>query len=147
MPDNTDTCPCGSDRPFASCCEPVIHGATAPSAEALMRSRYSAYVTGAWAYLRESWHPDTRPSRVSPTNTDWLGLTILKSGTDTVEFIAGFMEGARVMTLHETSRFAKVDGHWRYLDGVCDVSEAARNSRCPCGSGKKTKYCCMKKSP
>lgn len=111
-----------------------------------MRSRYSAYVTGAWAYLHESWHPDTRPSRVSPTSTAWLGLTILGSGTDTVEFIAGFRERNRIMVLHENSRFRQVDGHWRYLDGTCDVSEAPRNSRCPCGSGRETKYCCAKKA-
>ena len=138
------TCPCGSSKLFMACCEPVILGAVAPTAEALMRSRYSAYVLGHWEYLRNSWHPDTRPSKVSPTDTDWLGLTIVTSGTDSVEFIAGFREGTKIMALHETSRFAQVDGHWTYIDGNCDVSEAGRNSPCPCGSGLKTKRCCAK---
>ncbi len=88
-----------------------------------MRSRYSAYVLGYWDYLHTSWHPDTRPSSVSPTNTVWLGLNIIKASHDTVEFIAGFKEGSKIMLLHEISRFLQVDGHWRYLDGQCDISE------------------------
>jgi len=137
-----ETCPCGSGNTFSNCCEPIILGAVAPSAEALMRSRYAAYVLGYWLYLRESWHPDTRPSRISPTSTDWLGLTIVRSSIDSVEFIAGFREGGKIMALHEVSRFAQVDGHWRYLDGNCDISEAGRNTPCPCGSNLKTKRCC-----
>jgi len=109
-----------------------------------MRSRYSAYVLEHWDYLHKSWHPDTRPSRVSPTGTDWLGLTIVNTSEETVEFIAGFREGSKIMALHEISRFAKVNGHWRYLDGICDVSESGRNALCPCGSGQKTKRCCGK---
>ena len=135
-------CPCGSGEMFASCCEPIILGSPAPSAEALMRSRYSAYVLGFWAYLHESWHPDTRPSRVSPTSTDWLGLTIVQASENSVEFIAGFRQEGKIMALHETSRFAQLDGHWRYVDGDCEVSEAGRNTPCPCGSGLKTKRCC-----
>jgi len=137
-------CPCGSGKLFTACCKPIIQGAVAPNAEALMRSRYSAYALGYWDYLRDSWHPDTRPSKVSPTATDWLGLTIVHSTTDSVEFIAGFREEKKIMALHETSRFAQDDGHWRYIDGVCDVAEAGRNAHCPCGSGKKTKRCCAK---
>ena len=72
-------CPCGSGAPFCSCCELIIQGGVAPSAEALMRSRYSAYVLGYWDYLRESWYPKTRPSKVSPTSTQWLGLTIIEA--------------------------------------------------------------------
>lgn len=140
------TCPCGNGKPFANCCEPIIAGATAPTAEALMRSRYSAYVQGCWEYLHTSWHPATRPSKVSPTNTDWLGLTIVHAAADRVEFIAAFREGSKVMALHEISRFAQVNGHWRYLGGACDVNEATRNSPCPCGSGQKTKRCCGRTS-
>ncbi|GAV19543.1 hypothetical protein MMIC_P0479 [Mariprofundus micogutta] len=137
-------CPCGSGDPFASCCQPIIAGSPAPSPEALMRSRYSAYVLGCWDYLRESWHPDTRPSKITPTDTHWLGLSIVNAKADTVEFIAGFKETSKIMALHEISRFAKHDGYWRYVDGDCDVAEAGRNSPCPCGSGLKTKRCCGK---
>ncbi|MDX8404894.1 MAG: YchJ family protein [Mariprofundus sp.] len=141
---NTEPCPCGSGNAFQRCCKPIIDGAFAPAAEAVMRSRYSAYVRGHWDYLRTSWHPQTRPASVSPTSTDWLGLTIISSTSDSVEFIAGFREKGKLMALHETSRFAQVDGHWRYLDGDCDISEAGRNTPCPCGSGRKTKQCCAK---
>ncbi|ATX82699.1 SEC-C motif-containing protein [Mariprofundus ferrinatatus] len=109
-----------------------------------MRSRYSAYVLGCWDYLHKSWHPRTRPSRVSPTSTDWLGLTIVKASDNSVEFIAGFREGGKIKVLHETSRFAQADGHWRYLDGSYSVSEVGRNAPCPCGSGLKSKRCCGK---
>jgi len=142
---NTELCPCGSGKMYTDCCEPVIEGAVAASVEALMRSRYSAYVLGHWYYLHTSWHPKTRPSKVSPTSTVWLGLTIVHATENTVEFIAGFRENGNIMALHETSRFAQVDGHWRYLDGTCEVIEAARNALCPCGSGKKTKRCCGKR--
>jgi SEC-C motif-containing protein len=138
----TVLCPCGSDLLFEQCCGPIINGVQAKSAEALMRSRYSAYVLEYWQYLWESWHPDTRPSSVSETNTEWLGLCIIKSNTNTVEFIAGFKEGSKIMALHEISRFEQSDGHWCYLDGDCDVKEVGRNAPCPCGSGRKIKRCC-----
>jgi len=141
---NTNPCPCGSHHSFASCCKPIIEQDIATTPESLMRSRYSAYVLGYWDYLHASWHANTRPSSVSPTTTNWLGLTIIKANTNTVEFIAIFKEGSTIMTLHEISRFQQVNGHWRYIDGQCKVSEAARNSPCPCGSKLKTKRCCGK---
>lgn len=144
MGDDARRCPCSSGRPLAACCAPVIAGADAATAEALMRSRYTAYVLGEWDYLRRSWHPDTRPSRVSSTNTEWLGLTIVASSETSVEFIAGFREQGRVMALHETSRFARDGGRWRYIDGVCDVHPVVPNEPCPCGSGKKSKRCCAR---
>jgi len=141
---DSDPCPCGSRYSVADCCQPVIEHDTAGSAEDLMRSRYSAYVLGNWDYLHASWHPDTRPSSLSPTNTHWLGLHIIKASIDTVEFIASFKEGTKIMLLHEISNFQCIRDHWRYVDGKCDISEAGRNSLCPCGSGLKTKRCCGK---
>ena len=113
----TAVCPCGSGASYADCCEPIIQGDCATTAETLMRSRYSAYVMGCWSYLHQSWHPDTSPSSLSPSKTQWLGLTIIRAEYDTIEFIARFREQGRMMALHETSRFAQLDGHWRYLDG------------------------------
>ena len=58
---DTAPCPCGGGI-FAACCGPFISGSRpAPTAEALMRSRYSAYVTGAADYLLATWHPASRP--------------------------------------------------------------------------------------
>ena len=46
-------CPCGSTLPILRCCGPYIAGAElAPTAEALMRSRYTAYVMQEEDYLR-----------------------------------------------------------------------------------------------
>ncbi|MFP5021731.1 YchJ family protein [Pseudonocardia phyllosphaerae] len=118
------SCPCGTGRPEDACCGPVLDGRPAPTAEALMRSRYTAFVRGDAAYLRSSWHPSTRPRklRLEPGSV-WTGLEIVgRSGgalfdTDgVVEFRAHRVDGV----LRERSRFVKEDGRWLYLDG--DVS-------------------------
>ena len=41
-------CPCGSGLAYEACCGPIIAGAPAATAEALMRSRYSAYARHAY---------------------------------------------------------------------------------------------------
>ncbi len=135
-------CPCGGAA-FASCCEPYLSGAAVPdSAEALMRSRYTAYTRGDEAYLRATWHPSTMPADpiVNPTDhTKWLGLEIKSSlrlrkrqanllespDADTVEFVARYKIAGRAHRLHELSRFVReyVREHngdvarWYYLDG------------------------------
>ena len=54
-------CPCQSGKDYDACCGAIIGGTqTAPTAEALMRSRYSAFVKGAVDYLKDSLHPDHR---------------------------------------------------------------------------------------
>lgn len=85
-----------------------------------MRSRYSAFAGGLADYLLASWHPDARPTalRVDPT-IRWLGLDIRASGPDWVEFVArSRIGGGSAQRHHERSRFALLDGHWMYLDGV-----------------------------
>lgn len=123
-------CPCGSGRPYADCCG-ALHRRfadagvlTAPSAEALMRSRYSAFVLGDLAYLQASWHASTRPAELAPNETGlkWLGLDVrqhLSQDADhaTVEFIARSKLGGRAHRLHEISRFVREEGVWYYLDG------------------------------
>ena len=50
-------CPCGSGRAFGACCGPALSGERpAPTAEALMRSRYTAFTLRDTAYLLASWH-------------------------------------------------------------------------------------------
>src|SRR5690625_2096473 len=72
------TCPCGTSKDYAECCGPVLAGQRAAStAEALMRSRYTAFVRGNDAYLAASWHSQTRPDDASaPTGIDWRRLRI-----------------------------------------------------------------------
>ncbi|MEV7241108.1 YchJ family protein [Streptomyces sp. NPDC003236] len=118
----TRACPCGLPLPYDACCGRFHSGAAAaPTAEALMRSRYCAFVRGDAEYLRRTWHPRTRPERLElDPRTRWTGLEILETGegsafhrTGTVTFRASYRGGS----LHERSRFERVDGAWVYVDG------------------------------
>ena len=121
-------CPCGTGRTYALCCGRYHTGEAAPDAEALMRSRYSAFVTGNADYLRATWHPDTRPDELgldapgSPRTT-WLGLSVKQhrvTGPETaeVEFVARYrVGGGSAVRLQERSRFVRLDGRWLYVDG------------------------------
>jgi SEC-C motif-containing protein len=125
MAKNNRHCPCGLDKPYAECCGRIHSGEiTAPTAEALMRSRYSAFALGDEAYLLRSWHPETRPAELSvEPNTRWTRLEILgKTGggllhaEGTVEFRAHYRErGHGTDFLHEDSRFVRNDGTWVYF--------------------------------
>ena len=118
-------CPCGSGRVLEACCGRFHAGAPAPDAEALMRSRYSAYVLGLEDYLLATWHPDTRPAALDldvPPRPQWLGLAVkahapLDASHATVEFVARYKRNGRAFKLHETSRFEQVDGRWLYVGG------------------------------
>lgn len=121
-------CPCGSGARYAGCCGRWHDGATrlqAPTAEALMRSRYSAYVLGLVAYLLDTWHPRTRPTTMAPDppGQRWLGLEVRQHEVQdadhaTVEFVARVKLAGRARRLHERSRFERVDGRWYYLDAA-----------------------------
>lgn len=120
-----DVCPCGSGEAYEACCGRHHAGAPAPDAERLMRSRYSAYARGLAAYLLATWHPDTRPADPgldAPPRPQWLGLVVKSHAVQdadhaTVEFVARYKLNGRAFKLHETSRFARVDGRWVYVDG------------------------------
>lgn len=117
-------CPCDSGKEYAACCEPyLISAAIAPTAVALMRSRYSAYSMKNEAYLRATWDERTLPAErlVHDDPTQWLGLQIRHHTEDgeraTVEFVARYKIGGRAHRLHEVSRFVRYDGRWFYVDG------------------------------
>jgi SEC-C motif-containing protein len=120
----TEHCPCGGAS-YAACCEPLHNGTPSPTAEALMRSRYSAYVLQLEHYLLATWHPDTRPVLLDlhlDTSTKWLGLTVRRSETISanealVEFVARYKVGGKAERLHESSRFFMIDHRWYYRDG------------------------------
>ncbi|CAI09111.1 YchJ family protein [Aromatoleum aromaticum] len=123
-------CPCQSGRSFDDCCAPLIAGQLLPdTAEALMRSRYTAFTVGDEAYLLASWHPSSRPAAIDFTAEParkWIGLQIrhyVQTGTDTavVEFVARYRVGGRAHRLHETSRFVRTEGRWQYVEG--DIHE------------------------
>jgi SEC-C motif-containing protein len=119
-------CPCRPDRDYADCCGRLHAGVAADSAQALMRSRYSAYVRGDVDYLLATWHPDTRPAALDlgdVAQTRWLGLEVKRhamTGADSaiVEFVARYrVGGAPAVRLHEVSRFVREGGRWYYVDG------------------------------
>ena len=129
-----DPCPCGSGAAFAHCCSPVLDGEPAPTAEALMRSRFSAFVVGDEDHLFRSWHPRTRPpGPYCHAGTRWLSLTVRETvgggagaadGEEAVvAFTARFLTGdgrGRIVEdeLEERSRFVRRAGRWLYLDAL-----------------------------
>jgi SEC-C motif-containing protein len=108
---------------YAACCGPWHAGQPAPDAEALMRSRYSAFVRQDAAYLLATWHPSTRPETLDfePAQR-WLGLEVrahrrMDNTHAEVEFVARSRVAGRGQRLHERSRFVCEAGHWFYVDG------------------------------
>ncbi|MDM4142526.1 MULTISPECIES: YchJ family protein [Mycobacterium] len=122
-----EPCPCGSGEKYRACCGPLHDGESqAPTAEALMRSRYSAFARGEADYLFRTWHPRTRPAEVTvDPGITWTGLQVSDTvaggpGDDSgeVEFTASYESASRAGSLHERSRFERRAGRWFYLDGV-----------------------------
>ncbi|WP_433309924.1 YchJ family protein [Micromonospora chersina] len=120
-------CPCGSGLPYADCCGPIHRGvAAAATAEALMRSRYSAFAVGDADYLLRSWHSTTRPPRLGlDPGTRWTRLEVLDTDRGglfdtegTVAFRAHYREAGRPGTVAEHSRFVREGGRWVYLDAL-----------------------------
>jgi SEC-C motif-containing protein len=119
-------CPCHSGNTYQKCCNPFHAGENAPTAEQLMRSRYSAYVLKLVDYLSSTWHPRTRPIDLTVDSlhgVKWVGLTVISAENldhahATVTFKATFKAGQQKnQTLHETSRFVCENGQWFYIDG------------------------------
>ena len=117
------TCFCGNAMPFSLCCEPYITLTKKPStAEQLMRSRYSAFVTENESYLLYTWHRDERPSEVRfDFNTKWLGLKIeqCKAGLALdsegwVKFVARYKINGKAERIEELSYFIKDNQQWFY---------------------------------
>ncbi|WP_437610607.1 YchJ family protein [Erwinia sp. V71] len=149
----SEKCPCCSGMQYSLCCAPWLDGtAIPPTPEALMRSRYTAYVKQRAGYLVDSWHSSARHPQLhsvleeSFRDTEWLSLNVIahEAGSHDnegfVTFFARFRENQRIAAIHERSRFLREDQRWYYIDGT--VPPVGRNDRCPCGSGKKYKKCC-----
>ena len=125
-PSSTLLCACGSGNSAANCCLAYIETTVAaPSAQALMRSRYTAYTMARIDYLLCTWHPSTRPAQLSiDPAIRWLGLKLKHidggrpgDSEGSVEFIARFKVGSRADRIHEDSRFVFENGGWLYVDG------------------------------
>ncbi|WP_319285408.1 YchJ family protein [Pusillimonas sp.] len=120
-------CPCGNAAIYEACCGRWHHGPQrlmAPDAEALMRSRYAAFVLDELDYLSDTWHASTRPSSLEANapGMKWLGLQVRRHERQdadhaTVEFVARSRHNGQASRLHEVSRFVREDGRWFYVDG------------------------------
>jgi len=111
---------------YSTCCGVFIEpldGVSAPDAERLMRSRYSAFVLARADYLLATWHPSTRPASLDfDTDAKWLGLDVRAhqmTGMHTAEvtFVARYRLPSGAVRMHERSRFVREDGRWFYVDG------------------------------
>lgn len=129
-PNLITACPCGSGLPLDACCLQYIQGLKhAPTAESLMRSRYTAHTLLAIDYLWETWDK-TQRKRSTPedirawaSSCDWLGLDIIatdkgtpEDATGIVSFIARFRQNNQVHEHREISLFHKIAGQWIYVD-------------------------------
>jgi len=159
-----EPCPCGSGQDFVDCCQPLMQGTqTAQTAEALMRSRYSAHVKAEIDYIYETTHPSKRGSvdkkevAAWSKKSDWQSLEILhteaggpKDTEGTVEFVARYRIKEKSIQHHEVAEFVKTEGRWYFMDGQApkpttikrQAPKIGRNDPCACGSGKKFKKCC-----
>ncbi len=158
-----EECICDSGLPAKTCCEPILNGdKSAPTAEALMRSRYTAYVLGEIDYIRQTSTGvaldefDAEESESFVKEAEFQGLDILrteKGGADDktgiVEFVFHYIYNEKEFSQREISKFVKEDGNWFFEDSEINpkgetitVDKVGRNDPCPCGSGKKYKKCC-----
>jgi len=161
MTENNQACPCGSGNTFTDCCEPIINGTRASeTAEALMRARYSAFVTRAIDFIVASTHSRTRKEidmdyirEWSETST-WRGLEIFETrivndNKAYISFEAQYSQRGEDHRHREKSLFERENGHWRFVSGDelknptvrYETPRPGRNDPCPCGSGKKYKKC------
>lgn len=153
-----EKCPCGSGLLYSKCCKPYIKsGYPAPTAEALMRSRYVAYVLHEIDYIIDTCYEKENMNRDGIVDwsekSNWLGLKIIsvkENGDKAVVAFEAAYERKGLKNVHcEIARFIKKDGRWFYEDGkiahkpIVRVNEkVGRNDPCPCRSGKKYKHCC-----
>lgn len=154
-------CPCQSGQKYVDCCDPYLAAKTTPpTAEALMRARYTAHHQYNFEFVKATIHPDARAQYFEwevaewGERAKWTGLTIEETeggGSDdsegVVQFVAEYELDGDSHRLHERSFFAKHDGLWYYTHGVvpqASSKKVGRNEPCPCGSGKKYKKCCGK---
>lgn len=152
-------CPCTSGRSYSDCCGKFISGkAPAPTSEALMRSRYTAYTQADMDYIERTMKGkalegfNKQDVMRWASGVKWLGLDVIdaleESPKGWVEFKAHFLQGNQKQILHERSEFLLEGGCWYYIDGTSPkaipvkTSKMGRNDLCPCGSQKKFKKCC-----
>ena len=166
MENAVELCPCSSELSYADCCEPLhTNVKKAETAEALMRSRYSAHVKVIVPYIIDTFHPEIRDRYDEQVIYSWAAYTAWKRleivSTEAggpkdkegkVEFKAWFLnQQGLLVPHHELSTFTRHEGDWKFslgekvaLKPVVKEEKIGRNDPCTCGSGKKYKKCCGK---
>lgn len=147
-------CPYQSGKPYSLCCQPYhVENQHPPTAEWLMRSRYSAYALQRIDYIINTTMSAQQKLLDRPAiadwsrNTDWCGLDILAHYPRVgkhhaqVEFNAFFNYNNECMTQHELSTFVRIGQRWYFLDPTVTMSWGLKQP-CLCGSGIKFKHCC-----
>lgn len=157
------TCPCGKGESLESCCGPYIDGSARPeTAEALMRSRYTAFATGNVDYILATHDPD-RSTEVDRAGTEtwakgseWLSFELVSAekgapedDAGVIEFVARYKVKGVAISHRERAIFRKHEDRWVFVDGQMVNAppvrhtgpRVGRNDPCPCGSGKKHKKC------
>lgn len=159
----TQPCPCTSGKTYANCCQPIQTGTTkAPTAEALLRARYTSFVTGHIDFIvathHSATHHEVNREEIAnwSKNSEWKGLEILqkvagetKDETGTLIFHAKYAMEGKDQDHFEKATFEKENGEWKFLDAtplrsgpyVREEPKIGRNDPCTCGSGKKYKKC------
>lgn len=165
MQESITQCPCGSGQPYTECCEVFHLGAAAPTAEKLMRSRFTAYALKNVDYLVRTTWPRQQPTLKKEEihgradNTRWTRLEIVDTQKGQTEDVTGVVEFKAMFTTptelheqtyHECSDFIQENGQWYFiypnlLQTPVTSQQTGRNDPCPCGSGRKFKKCCMNK--
>jgi SEC-C motif-containing protein len=116
-------CPCGSGDDYDACCGRLHAGAPAPTAEALMRARYSAFAVGDLGYLLGTYHQSSRPEAFGfDPSIEWIRLAVLETedgglfdSAGTVRFRAVYVRDSKRCVMDENSRFVREDGRWTYV--------------------------------
>ena len=137
-------CPCGSEVNYDQCCGRYVSGgAEPPTAEALMRSRYVAYVRNDIGYVARTTAGealrtfDARAARAWSAAATWIGLQVLatdrggaKDNEGTVEFVATYRQNGEIVAHRERSRFQRAEhGEWRFVEGSAGSREVGGDRR------------------
>ena len=148
-------CPCEPSSQWAACCGRFIERGELPELpEQVMRSRYSAYVTGNIPYIQQTMagpalkNFDAKDVQLWIDQVQWHHLNVIKASPLSkdntcgyVEYCVSYKQLGKKQLLHELSEFKRIDSKWVYWSGK--FLEAKRNEPCPCGSGLKYKKCCQ----
>jgi SEC-C motif domain protein len=122
-------CYCGSNQDYSVCCGLYIEkNQVAPSPEALMRSRYSAYAQAKIDYIMATMRGaplkgfEAASAKAWAESCEWVGLTVLKARYNPSDPLRGIVEFKAYYRLqntehcmHEKSLFQRIAGRWFYI--------------------------------